>query len=377
MGSAFNLGKVFGIQLRLHYTWFIIFVLVTVSLAWQVFPSFYPGWSQSLYWAIGIVTSLLFFASVIAHELAHSLVARVKGVPVKSITLFVFGGVAQITKEAAKPGDELRIAAAGPICSVAIAGLCYLLSVLMQGISAPVVAMAYWLAQVNLLLAVFNLIPGFPLDGGRMFRSALWRFTGNYQRSTRIATRVGRGVGYTFIGGGIVLMFVFQQWLGGMWLAFIGWFLENAASTSYKQSELREALRRLTATQVMTTDCPVVTSDATVNQIVRHYISSGGCALFLVADEGGLSGTLTLHNLKSIPQQKWDTTRAREVMTPVDTVKVAQSDQDALSILMDMEEGNINQMPVVSGGRVIGLVTRDNLVKLLHSRSGSGVPFIK
>ena len=377
MGSAFNLGKLFGIQLKLHYTWFIIFILVTVSLAWQVFPGFYPGWTQSLYWAMGIATSLLFFASVVAHEFAHSLVARMKGVPVRSITLFVFGGVSEITKEATKPGDELRIAAAGPVCSVAIAGLFFLLSIVTRGISTPVMAMASWLAQINLLLAGFNLIPGFPLDGGRMFRSALWRFTGSYQRSTRIATQVGRGVGYAFIGGGIVLMFVFGQWLGGLWLAFIGWFLENAASTSYQQSQWRETLRGVTATQAMTTDCPAVTSNATVSQVIHHYVLTGGCELFLVVDEGRLKGVLTLHNIRSVAQQSWDTTQAKEIMTPVDEVKVAQPDQDALSILTQMEEGKTNQIPVVSEGRVVGVVTRDNLIKLIRSRAGSSIPFIK
>ena len=377
MGSAFNLGKLFGIKVRLHYTWFIIFVLVTVSLSWQLFPVSYPGWPQALYWAIGIATSLLFFASVIAHEFAHSLVARMKGIPVRSITLFVFGGISQIAKEATKPGDELRIAAAGPICSVAIAGLFYLLSVVMRDISAPVMAMAFWLFQINLLLAAFNLIPGFPLDGGRIFRATLWRVTGSYQRSTRIATLVGRGVGYTFIGGGIALMLVFGQWLSGLWLIFIGWFLENAASASYQQSRWREALRGLTATQVMITSCPIVTSNATVSQVVQYYVSVGGCDLFLVTDDGRLNGTLTLHNIKSIPRQNWDTTRVKEVMTPISEVKVAQPDQDVLSILGQMDEDNIDQMPVMSEGKVIGVITRDNLTRFLRTRSGSGIPFTK
>jgi len=377
MGGSLKLGKLFGIELRLHYTWFIIFVLVTVSLSWQLFPAFYPGWSQSLYWVIGIVASLLFFASVIAHELAHSLVARMKNVPVSSITLFVFGGVAQITKEATKAGDEFKIAAAGPICSVAIAGLFYLLSIAMRGINMPLMAMAYWLAQINLLLAIFNLIPGFPLDGGRIFRSAIWHFSGNYQRSTRIATLVGRGVGYTFIGLGIVLMFVFNQWFNGLWLAFIGWFLETAASSSYQQSQWRDVLRECTATQVMITDYTVVASNATVIEAIQHYVSSGGSELFMVADEGRLKGVLTLHNIRTVPQQNWYTTQVKELMTPVDQTKIAQPDQDALSILIQMEESNITQMPVVSEGRVIGLVTHDNLIKFIRSHLRVAIPFIK
>ena len=171
MGSAFNLGRIFGIQFRLHYTWFIIFLLITSSLSWQIFPALYPGWTGLTYWIIGIVTSLLFFASVVAHELAHSLVARINGIPVKSITLFIFGGMAQITREAARPGDELKMAAAGPACSLVIGGLFALIWFLTRGVIEPIAALAFWLAQINVVLAVFNLIPGFPLDGGRVFRS--------------------------------------------------------------------------------------------------------------------------------------------------------------------------------------------------------------
>ena len=204
MGSAFNIGKIFGIQFRLHYTWFIIFILVTVSLSWRVFPALYPGWTVLVYWAIGIVTSLLFFTSVVAHELAHSLVARFYGIPVKNITLFILGGVAQITREAARPGAELKMAVAGPACSLLIGGLFALVWLLTRGVIEPIAAMAFWLAGINVVLAIFNLIPGFPLDGGRVFRSLLWQATGNYRRSTKIAVRVGQGVGYLFILLGIL-----------------------------------------------------------------------------------------------------------------------------------------------------------------------------
>ncbi len=228
MGNAFNLGKLFGIQFKLHYTWFIIFVLITVSLSWQLFPIGYPGWTQLLYWAMGIVTSLLFFASILAHELAHSLVGRANNIPIKSITLFIFGGVAQMTREARSAGAELKMAAAGPACSLVIAGLFYLVWLFTQNTIEPVAAMAFQLAFINVALAAFNLIPGFPLDGGRVFRSILWQVTGNYKRSTRIATRVGQGTGYLFILGGILIVFLQPfglGWFSGLWLAFIGWFL--------------------------------------------------------------------------------------------------------------------------------------------------------
>jgi len=376
MGSAFNLGKVFGIQFRLHYTWFIIFILITTSLSWQVFPFNYPDWPLVLYWVMGIITSLLFFASVVAHELAHSLVGRANGIPIKSITLFIFGGVAQMTREATKASAELKMAAAGPACSLAIGGLCALLWFFTQGMIEPIAAMFQWLAYVNVLLAVFNLIPGFPLDGGRVFRSLLWRFTGNYKRSTRIATQVGRGVGYLFILGGILIIFLRPfglGWFSGLWLAFIGWFLENAASASYRQAQWRETLQGFTVSQAMTSDCPVVPPSATVNQLVREHILISGHRCFMVSDESRLMGILTLHNIKSVPQPKWDMTQVTEIMTPVDKLKVAHPNQDMLSVLEQMDENDINQMPVVSEGRVIGLIARDNLLRLLHTRSQLGI----
>jgi Zn-dependent protease len=372
MGNAFNLGKIFGIEFRLHYTWFIIFVFLAVSLATQYFPATNPGWSHLLYWTIGIIASLLFFASVVAHELAHSFVARVNGIPVKSITLFIIGGVAQITREATKASTEFKMAAAGPACSLVIGGLFALLWLLTRSASEPVAVTALWLAYVNGVLAMFNLIPGFPLDGGRVFRSLLWRFTGNYRRSTLFATQVGRGVGYLFILGGILVMFFLHDWFGGLWLAFIGWFLENAASASYRQAQWREGLLGITASQVMTTDFPVVPSNVTVNHLVQGYVFTSGRRFFLVVDEDELKGILMLHNIKPVPQQNWGTTQVKEIMTPVDESKFASPDQEALSILEQMIENDINQVPVVKEGRVMGLVTRDNLLRFLRTRSELG-----
>jgi len=369
MGGGFNLGKIFGIQFRLHYTWFIIFVFLIVSLSWQFFPVYYPGWSPWIYWVIGVIATILFFTSLVAHELAHSLVGRVNDIPIKSITLFIFGGVAQMTREATKASAELKMAAAGPACSLAIGGMFGLLWMLTRGVIEPIAAMAYWLAQINVILAVFNLIPGFPLDGGRVFRSLMWHFSGNYQRSTRIATRVGQGVGYTFILGGILMMFLLHEWLGGVWLAFIGWFLQNTASISYRQTQWREALRGFTASQVMTSDYIVVPPNVTVDQLVQRYVLPTGQRFFPVADEGRFMGILTLSNIKSVSQSDWDMTQVEEIMLPVDQLKVASPEQDALSVMEQMGESGINQMPVVNEGRVIGLVTRDNLVRFLRTRA--------
>jgi Zn-dependent protease len=370
MNGAFNLGKVFGIQLRLHYSWFIIFALLAFALV-------APHFSSWFWWVIGIITCLLFFGSVIAHELAHSLVGRANGIPVKSITLFIFGGIAQMTKEATRPGAELKMAAAGPICSAVIGGVFLLIFHFNPGMSQPVANMVQWLAFMNFALAIFNSIPGFPLDGGRVFRSVLWRFTGDYKRATRIATQLGQGVGYTFIAGGIVIIFLQPfnlSWFSGVWIAFIGWFIRNAAITSYRQSRWREALKTFTAAQVMATNCPVVPSDVTLNQVIQEYIIPSGCRLFMVADYGGrLGGVLSLQNIKSVSQQNWGVTQVKEVMTPIDKLPVAHLEQDALSILEQMDESGTNQISVVSEGRVIGLIDRDDLIIFLRTRSELGV----
>jgi len=372
MGATFNLGRIFGIPFRLHYTWFIIFVLVTVSLSWQLFPVLYPGWSGFTYWLVGVITSLLFFASVVTHELAHSMVARFYGIPVSSITLFIFGGVAQITREAARPGVEFKMAAAGPVCSLLIGGLFGLLHFLTRGVIEPIAALAFWLAQINVVLAIFNLIPGFPLDGGRVFRSLIWRLTGNYWRSTKIAVRVGQGVGYLFIVAGVLAAFLRpfgMDWFSGLWLAFIGWFLLNAASAGYRQVKWRESLRGVSIAQVMTTAYPTVSPSLTVNQLVYGYLFTSGSSLFMVASEGKLDGILTLDDVKLVPREKWQVTQVKEIMTPIGQLKVTQSEQDALSVLEQMEGSDSNLMLVAGGGRAIGLVTRDDLMRFLHLRS--------
>ena len=268
MGGTFNLGKLFGIQFRLHFTWFVIFILITTSLSLQFFPASHPDWSMALYWVIGIITSLLFFTSVVAHELAHSLVGRANGISIESITLFIFGGVAQMTSEVTNAKAELKMAVAGPVCSLAIGGFFGLRWFLSEDVVEPLAVISFWLAYVNVALAAFNLIPGFPLDGGRVFRSILWYFSGNYSRSSRIATRVGQGIGYLFILGGILIIFLHPfdlTWFDGIWIAFIGWFLESAASASYRQVRWEEALSRVASVEVMSPDHPAGPPDSNLN----------------------------------------------------------------------------------------------------------------
>jgi Zn-dependent protease/predicted transcriptional regulator len=367
MGGAINLGRVFGIQLRLHYSWLFIFALLTLALV-------SPDWTSEFAWAIGIATSLLFFVSVVAHELAHSLVGRANGIIVTSITLFIFGGMAMMTKEASQPKAELKMAAAGPACSAIIGGICFLIWFFIPGLPPLVNNMVLWLMVMNFALAVFNLIPGFPLDGGRIFRAAIWRRSGDFRRSTRIATRVGEGVGYFFIGGGITLVVLSLfgiapfglNWFSGIWIAFIGWFLRNAAQDSYRQTEWRETLRRFMAAQVMSTSYPAVPPDINLGRLVEEHVFTTGYRVFVVASQGRVEGILSLEDIKSVSRQDRDTTQVRDIMTPLDRLKAVQPDEGALSILEWMNESNVSQVLVVNEGRVIGLITRDSLMGFLR-----------
>jgi len=257
MNKALKLGTLFGIEFRLHFSWFIIFFLVTGLL---VSPHFF----QWYYWVIGLITSLLFFGSVLAHELAHSLVGRANNIPIDSITLFIFGGVAQMTKEAGRPGAEFKMAIAGPACSLVIGGLFGLL-LLIPKIPEPITFMIYWLALMNGILAAFNLIPGFPLDGGRVFRSLLWYFTGNYNRSSRIAMRLGQSIGFLLMLSGILTIFLHPfelTWFEGIWIAFIGWFLVSIATANYRQVRRQEALTGLANSGDISSSHPTFPADA-------------------------------------------------------------------------------------------------------------------
>ncbi len=370
MTVVMNLGKFLGIPIYLHYTWFLIFTLITAALVTN-FPEAYPLWQRIIF---GIATSLLLFTSIVAHELAHSLIAIRNGIPVKGITLFIFGGVSQITKEATKPIVEFLIAVVGPLSSLIIAGVFSLAHLFLVRTGDVIVAvLVQWLVFINVMLALFNLIPGFPLDGGRIFRAFLWMRTGDYSKATRIATLAGRGIGFLFILGGIVIMIVLGQWFTGLWLAFIGWFLENAAMTSYRQALLRDALHGFTVRDVMTVDYPSISREITLGQLVRDYILPTGRRCFLVTKDGSLEGVVTLHNVKMIPQERWDSTSVREIMTPTSQLKVIHPEQSAVSLLELMDEGDVNQLPVVEGSKVIGMVARDGLLHFLRVRTELGI----
>jgi len=372
MRGNISLGRVFGIPLRLHYTWFIIFALVTFSLVFSVLDQTYPI-EQRVIW--GILTSLLFFASIITHELAHSILAIRNNIPVKEITLFVFGGVSQITKEATHPRAELSIAIVGPLTSLALAGIFYGLHLLLSGTQQNLATSSmWWLAWINVLLAVFNLIPGFPLDGGRIFRALVWQRTHDYHRATRMATKVGQGIAYAFIAGGIALIIFFTQyWFNGMWLIFIGWFLNDAARASYQQVLLRDALIGITVRQVTDYDCPLIPPNLNLMELVQQYILPTGRSCFLISWGTGLEGMVTLQQIKKVPRTRWAITTVQDIMTPASKLKVAHADQDILSVLQEMNGENTNHIPVIEAGKVIGIINREDIARFLRTRADFGI----
>jgi Zn-dependent protease/CBS domain-containing protein len=369
--SRIEIVEVGGIPIRIHLSWLLVFGLVTWSLAAGYFPAEYPGWTARSYWVIGAVTALAFFASILIHELGHSWVARRNGIPIESITLFVFGGMARISREPDTPGVEFRVALAGPVTSFVLAGLCagaWQLAREVPLLAAP----AIWLARINFMVAVFNLVPGFPLDGGRLFRAAVWRFTGSLHRASRVASFTGQLVAFGLIGWGILTV-MGGNVIGGMWLAFIGWFLQNAAAHSHAEANLRELLRDVTVAQAMTSDCRRIERGASLERIVREDVLGAGRRCFAVTEGGRLTGLLTLHEIKAIPQDRWAAVTAGEVMTPAEKVTTVEPTADLLTALKKMDDANVAQVPVLAGGQLVGMIGREQILHYVRVRAELGV----
>jgi Zn-dependent protease/CBS domain-containing protein len=370
------IGKAFGISLRLHYSWFLIFALVTWALAASYFPSTYPAWSLSTRIAAGLITSVLFFGSVLVHELMHSIVSQRQGIPVQSITLFFLGGVSQITSEPKQPKDEFRMAIIGPLSSLVIGGIFFGIYFAWRNVDIFAVqfitAIAYWLGYINLFLGVFNLIPGFPLDGGRVLRSLIWWRSHNLKSATRIASNIGRVVGFIFIFVGIWFIFT-GSWINGILLALIGWFLESAAVGSYQQILMQEMLKGHVVSEVMSRDCVVIPPDTTIDQLVHENILSSGRRCFPVVSGSQVMGMMTLHDVKAVPREQWTTETVRKAMTPFDRLKWVSPDEELSSVLKILTEDNINQVPVVQNNEVVGMVSREHLLNFVNIRSGLGM----
>jgi len=372
INGGIPLGSILGIKIRLHYSWFIVFGLITWALAASYFPSEYPHWSEATYWGIGLATSLLFFLSVLVHELAHSVIAQRAGIPIKSITLFIFGGVSQMTREPEQPGVEFRMALAGPLTSLVIGGVFWGIWAGTKESIEPLAGLTFWLGWINLVLAGFNLIPGFPLDGGRVLRSILWWRGGNLRKATRTASNIGRGVGYLFIFGGVWWLFT-GYWVNGLWLAFIGWFLENAASNSYRQVAAQDILRGHRVSEAMTRDCPAVPPALSIQQLVHDHILNSGRRCFVVVQDSRPAGLATMHDIRKVPRDKWPSRTVGEAMTPLDRIKWVRPTDDLYEVFTILTTEDINQLPVMDNGNLVGMIGRDNILSFMQVRGELGV----
>jgi Zn-dependent protease len=372
MRGSLHIGRIFGIPIQLHMSWFLIAVLIAWTLAAGYFPQEYPGWSTGTYWLVGAVTAILFFASVLIHELGHSVLALREKVPVKSITLFIFGGVAQIGREPPTAGAEFRIAIAGPLASLGLAGLFGGLGAALAD-SATLAAPLAYLGRINLLLALFNMIPGFPLDGGRVLRAALWAFGGSFRDATKWASRAGRVVAYGFILFGAAQILLGGGFLNGLWIAFIGWFLNNAAESSYQQVLLRDMLSGVKARSVMSQECVTVPSGLGIDRLIEDHVLAGGQRCFFVADSGGMEGLITLQNVREVPREQRQGLTTDQVMTRIEGLVRVQPDDDLWSVLQKMDENDVNQVPVMDNGSFLGMITRDRLLHDIRLRAELGV----
>jgi Zn-dependent protease len=364
MRENIKLGHIWGIPIGLNASWFLVFGLVTWTLSTGLFPGRYAGLPDIAYWIMGAATSILFFSSVLLHELGHAFFAIRSGIPVNRITLFIFGGVAEISREPRTPSDELRIAIAGPITSLALAiGFG---SLGLAGSAVPVVAVpALWLARVNLALAFFNMIPAFPLDGGRVLRALVWQFGGSFRGATRVASLTGQIAAYGFIGFGLFSIFG-GNLLNGAWLAFIGWFMQNAASASYAQADLQHSLSGMTAAQAMTRDHVRVPSDLTLNELVELHMLNGGHRVFFVDQEDQIGGMLTLLDLKNTPRSEWSNVTAAQAMRPNDEWIRIDPETELFDALKTMEEAKVNRLQVVDGGALVGVLSRDRALRYIR-----------
>jgi Zn-dependent protease len=363
-GPGMQIGHIFGIPIYLHPSWLIIFVLITVMLGLQ-FRAQHPGWSPAEHWALGIATSLLFFASVIFHEVSHSVVAMHYKLPVKSITLFVFGGLSAIEREPPSAGQEFKMAIAGPLSSLFLGGVFFL--IWRYGhFGEFVAAMAYWLFEINVILGIFNLVPGFPLDGGRVLRGIVWGITKDYRKASQIASKSGQFIAYLMIFAGIWQALV-GNLIGGIWLAFIGWFLLEAAKETYVQVALRDTLAGVRADDVMAREIPTVARDLSVEEYIHQVLRTGRRTHIVVGGDHP-SGLISLQSARHVPREQWASTSVQAVMVPMEKVQAAKPEEPVLDVLQRMQTSQVSQMPVVSDGHIVGMIGRDTILQVLQTR---------
>src|SRR5438105_9159315 len=375
MKAQIKLFRIWGIQIGLHFSWLLIALLVVLSLAGQ-FQATNPQWGTNVVWAVSILTAILFFAAIVLHELSHAAIAKMRGLPVKSITLFALGGVAQIEKEASDPKTEFWMGIVGPITSALIGGLCLAVAALIGWDPAarhqsPPLAMLVWLGVINIALAVFNMIPGFPLDGGRVLRAIIWWINGDAGRATRIAARTGQAIAFVFIIVGLFRFFN-GAGFGGLWLTFIGWFLLDAERSSHAQVEILKHLRGVRVRDVMTHDWPAIETGTDLQTFVDEHLLRSGHRNFAVQKNGKIVGLITPHEVKDIERTRWRQTSVGEAMLPLDRLHGVKPATPVTDALEKMGREDVNQLVVLSNSHLDGIVSRGNILRLLQTRAELG-----
>jgi len=372
MPGSFRIFRIAGIDINIHISWLIILVFLTFSLATGWFPITYPGSSTATYYLLGFIASILLFVSVLLHELAHSFVARSRGLQVKSIVLFIFGGVSNIEQEPQTPGIEFSMAFVGPLVSLLIGVVCYGLWLLVRGTHSLIVPILSYLALMNIILGIFNLIPGFPLDGGRVLRSIIWKATGNFQTATNITTFVGQAFAYLIILWGILLFFAGNAF-NGLIIIFTGWFLLTSAQSARSQSVLDTAFRGVTVNQIMNTNVMTVPANISLQKLVDEYFLPQGLRSAFVMQGDQLAGLITLSDIRHVPRDQWPQTPVGYAMIPLERLHTITPQQNVKDVLPLMTGQDVNQLAVVQDGRLVGVLTREGILRSLEIRRNLGV----
>ncbi|MEA2015768.1 MAG: site-2 protease family protein [Actinomycetota bacterium] len=368
--SSIKLFKIFGIEIRLDYSWFIIFALFSCYFGFFYFPEVLPDLNRGFLALITIVTVILFFVSVLIHEMSHSLVARRKGIPVERITLFLFGGMAQIEKEPETPFSEFIMAIVGPAASFVLAIFFGIIWVFTRGFT-PVEEPVKYLAIINVVLGVFNILPGYPLDGGRVLRSIIWKVTGDLKRATFIASTAGRVLGFTIIAAGIFFIFV-GNFLNGVWLAFIGWFLQSSAQKGYRQLVFETSIKGIKVGDVVNENIVDVISDTTIQNLVDDYFMKYRFGRFPVVEDPGdrkLIGVISIHDAKEVPREKWQYVKVGDVVKKISEKEKVDVSMEVSEAIKRMIKNDLGHLVVMSGGKLKGMITKSDVMHFIEVRS--------
>jgi Zn-dependent protease/CBS domain-containing protein len=393
LAGGFRLGAIGGVDITVDWSLVIIFFLITFSLATGVFAAWHADWGPGIRWITALVAALLFFASVLLHELSHAFVGRANGVSIRRITLFMFGGMAHMESEPASWRAELSMAIVGPFTSLLLGVVFLWLAGLVTGPLqvdpanpraalgklGPAGSLLIWLGPVNIVLGLFNLVPAFPLDGGRVLRALMWAATGNLRLATRRASQAGQGFAWLLMASGLALIlglrlpFFGSGVINGLWLTFIGWFLNNAAVMSYRQLVIRESLEDVPVRKLMQTHFLRISPQMRLGTLVNEHIMPSGQRAFPVEEKGRLLGMVSLRDLQKCERDAWQRMTVNDIMTPATELTTVAPDQDAVEALAIIGRRDLNQLAVVQNGVLVGLLRREDILKWLSLHAAPGL----